>query len=104
VAAPDPAFHWRSRGQGRPSHGVGDGRARIRTAHRDELRYDRIINVYLALIYDREIRGEDERAMACHDELLERLIEKGYPPYRREFSRWTPSRRPELLTKIFCSP
>jgi 4-cresol dehydrogenase (hydroxylating) flavoprotein subunit len=42
----------------------------------------RIINVYLALIYDREIRGEDERAMACHDELLERLIGEGYPPYR----------------------
>jgi 4-cresol dehydrogenase (hydroxylating) len=42
----------------------------------------RIINAYLALIYDRETRGEDERAMACHDELMERLIEKGYPPYR----------------------
>jgi len=42
----------------------------------------RIINVYLALMYDREIAGEDARAMACHDELLTRLTEEGYPPYR----------------------
>ena len=42
----------------------------------------RIINVYLALMYDREIVGEDARAMGCHDELLARLTEEGYPPYR----------------------
>ena len=42
----------------------------------------RIINVYISLMYDREVAGEDERAMACHDELLERLMTAGYPPYR----------------------
>jgi 4-cresol dehydrogenase (hydroxylating) flavoprotein subunit len=42
----------------------------------------RIINVYLALMYDREVACEDARAMACHDELLARLTEEGYPPYR----------------------
>jgi LynF/TruF/PatF family peptide O-prenyltransferase len=42
----------------------------------------RIINVYLALMYDREVVGEDARAMACHNELLARLTEEGYPPYR----------------------
>jgi 4-cresol dehydrogenase (hydroxylating) flavoprotein subunit len=42
----------------------------------------RIINVYLALMYDREVVGEDARAMACHDELLARLTDEGYPPYR----------------------
>jgi len=31
---------------------------------------------------DRDLPGEDERAMACHDELLSELIAAGYPPYR----------------------
>ncbi|HKC24069.1 MAG TPA: FAD-binding protein, partial [Thermoanaerobaculia bacterium] len=42
----------------------------------------RLINVYLALVYDREVGGEDERAMECHDALMERLVAAGYPPYR----------------------
>jgi 4-cresol dehydrogenase (hydroxylating) len=42
----------------------------------------RRINVYLALMYDRAVAGEDERAMACHDDLLQRLTNEGYPPYR----------------------
>jgi 4-cresol dehydrogenase (hydroxylating) len=42
----------------------------------------RLANVYLAVVYDREIEGEDARAMDCHDAVMERLIEAGYPPYR----------------------
>jgi 4-cresol dehydrogenase (hydroxylating) len=42
----------------------------------------RLFNVYLALVYDRDVAGEDERAATCHDALMERLIAGGYPPYR----------------------
>jgi 4-cresol dehydrogenase (hydroxylating) len=36
----------------------------------------------VALTYDREIVGEDARALACYQELMERLTERGYPSYR----------------------
>ncbi|MGR9105459.1 MAG: FAD-binding oxidoreductase [Gammaproteobacteria bacterium] len=41
-------------------------------------------NVYIttAIVYDREVAGEDARAMACYEDLLTRLIGAGYPPYR----------------------
>jgi 4-cresol dehydrogenase (hydroxylating) len=40
--------------------------------------------VYLVplVVYDREVPGEDERARACHDELLARAAERGWLPYR----------------------
>jgi len=43
---------------------------------------ERSIILTVALLYDREIAGEDERAMNCHGELLQRLIAAGYYPYR----------------------
>jgi 4-cresol dehydrogenase (hydroxylating) len=36
----------------------------------------------VALTYDRDIAGEDDRAMACYQELMQRLTEQGYPSYR----------------------
>jgi 4-cresol dehydrogenase (hydroxylating) len=35
-----------------------------------------------AVIYDRDVPGEDQRAMACHDEILSGLIRLGYYPFR----------------------
>lgn len=35
-----------------------------------------------AVIYDRDMPGEDRRAMACHDEVLAELIRIGYYPFR----------------------
>lgn len=32
--------------------------------------------------YDRDVPGEDARAMACYQELTEELLARGYPPYR----------------------
>jgi 4-cresol dehydrogenase (hydroxylating) len=32
--------------------------------------------------YDRDVAGEDQRAMACYTALTEALIDAGYPPYR----------------------
>ncbi|MEM7530900.1 MAG: FAD-binding oxidoreductase [Chloroflexota bacterium] len=42
----------------------------------------RSIYITIAIIYDRTLAGEDERASACADELLERLLHAGYMPYR----------------------
>ena len=43
----------------------------------------RCFNAFLALVYDRDAPGEDERAMACHDRAAEELIAAGYLPYRQ---------------------
>ena len=43
---------------------------------------ERAMDAVISVTYDREIAGEDERAMACHDELLKRLTDQGYFPYR----------------------
>lgn len=43
---------------------------------------ERCIDSVIAITYDRERPGEEERALTCHDELLKKLIEKGYYPYR----------------------
>jgi 4-cresol dehydrogenase (hydroxylating) len=42
----------------------------------------RSMNGYISLMYDREVAGEDERAMACHDALMRALIALGHYPYR----------------------
>jgi 4-cresol dehydrogenase (hydroxylating) len=43
---------------------------------------ERFVEVIVYILYDREVAGEDARAMACHDELLLQLIGAGYFPYR----------------------
>ena len=43
---------------------------------------ERSIDVTVTIIYDRDVPGEDERAMACHDEMMEKLTLFGYIPYR----------------------
>ncbi len=43
---------------------------------------ERSMDCVIAISYDRDIEGEDERAMACHDELLNKLTSAGYYPYR----------------------
>jgi 4-cresol dehydrogenase (hydroxylating) len=36
----------------------------------------------ISLTFDREVAGEDARAVACYRDVTERLLERGYPPYR----------------------
>jgi 4-cresol dehydrogenase (hydroxylating) len=36
--------------------------------------------------YDREVPGDDERAMTCYRTLTEQLLARGYPPYRLNVS------------------
>lgn len=43
---------------------------------------ERCIYLVPLIIYDRDVPGEDERAMACHDALLSALAASGYLPYR----------------------
>lgn len=43
---------------------------------------ERVVYINVDITYDREVEGEDEKALECHDALLGRLIESGYFPYR----------------------
>jgi 4-cresol dehydrogenase (hydroxylating) len=42
----------------------------------------RAVYAVISITYDREIPGEDERAMACYSELARRCSEQGFYPYR----------------------
>lgn len=43
---------------------------------------ERCAYMFPSIVYDREVVGEDKRAMACHDEIFKALLVKGYYPYR----------------------
>jgi 4-cresol dehydrogenase (hydroxylating) len=43
---------------------------------------ERSLACVIALTYDREVSGEDERAWACYQELLRRLTAQGFYSYR----------------------
>jgi 4-cresol dehydrogenase (hydroxylating) len=43
---------------------------------------ERMIDLVVFIVFDRSVEGEDQRARACHDEMLRRMIEAGYLPYR----------------------
>jgi len=42
----------------------------------------RCLENVIGIAYDRDIEGEDERAMACYHDLLDRLVKNGFYPYR----------------------
>lgn len=42
----------------------------------------RALDITGALCYDRNVKGEDRKAMACHDEIMKTLNAEGYSPYR----------------------
>lgn len=42
----------------------------------------RSIHLFYSIAFDRAVEGEDQRARACHDAVLQRLIERGFYPYR----------------------
>ena len=43
---------------------------------------ERCLGCIITIAYDRSIPGEDEKAIACHEELLKAFSESGYYPYR----------------------
>jgi hypothetical protein len=40
-----------------------------------------VICINVATTYDREVTGEDEHTLECHDEMLKGLINRCYVPY-----------------------
>ena len=36
----------------------------------------------ITISYDRDVEGEDERALTCYRSVTETLLSHGYPPYR----------------------
>jgi 4-cresol dehydrogenase (hydroxylating) len=42
----------------------------------------RVLQLIVSIAYDREVEGEDERVIACSDELNARLSNAGYYPFR----------------------
>ena len=66
---------------------------------------ERCLGCILTIAYDRHIPGEDEKAIACHEELLKILGKLGYYPYRirvhdREIITSGETSYQELLQKI----
>lgn len=43
---------------------------------------ERTVGCIVAITYDRAVPGEDDRAMACHDDVLDKLNAAGFYPYR----------------------
>ncbi len=43
---------------------------------------DRSIHAMASIVFDRDVPGEDERALACHDALAKELVALGCPPVR----------------------
>lgn len=43
---------------------------------------ERAMSAVMSIVYDRDVPGEDEKAMACHEALVSRLRESGYYSYR----------------------
>lgn len=42
----------------------------------------RSVKMFIAIMYDRDESDADHRAMSCHDQLLQFLLQSGYIPYR----------------------
>ncbi|MCP4306205.1 MAG: FAD-binding oxidoreductase, partial [bacterium] len=42
----------------------------------------RSVNIFIALMFDLDLVGESEKAMACHDALMAALVARGHLPYR----------------------
>lgn len=43
----------------------------------------RALSLVASISYDRDVSGEDARALACHHRVHALLVERGYPPFRR---------------------
>ena len=43
---------------------------------------ERSIDATVMIMYDRDVEGEDKRALACHDWIMRHLAELGFLPYR----------------------
>jgi 4-cresol dehydrogenase (hydroxylating) len=61
---------------------------------------DRTLACIISLAYDRDVPGEDERAMACHHDLLESLASAGYYSYRLSIGSMSAMSRPDAYMDL----
>jgi 4-cresol dehydrogenase (hydroxylating) len=64
---------------------------------------DRTLSCILSLGYDRDVPGEDDRAMACYRELLDRLALQGYYSYRLSVGAMSSMGEPGTYHKVLES-
>lgn len=55
---------------------------------------ERALSCVIAIAYDRDVDGEDARALACHDALHAELVAAGYPPFRTGLQTPRPAGEP----------
>jgi 4-cresol dehydrogenase (hydroxylating) len=64
---------------------------------------DRTLSCILSLGYDRDVPGEDDRAMTCYRELLDRLALQGYYSYRLSVGAMSSMGEPGTYHKVLES-
>lgn len=60
----------------------------------------RSVHCVLSISYDREIAAEDEKAMACYEQLTMRCTESGFYPYRLGIQGMGRTQRPEAYRRL----
>ena len=61
---------------------------------------ERALSCVIAIAYDRDIGGDDARALACHDALSAQLVAAGYPPFRTGVQTPRPAGEPRYDTLV----
>jgi 4-cresol dehydrogenase (hydroxylating) flavoprotein subunit len=61
----------------------------------------RTLDITGAICYDRNKKGEDEKAMECHHELLDIMVKHGYSPYRLGIQSMDFMKRRQKSSKSF---
>jgi 4-cresol dehydrogenase (hydroxylating) flavoprotein subunit len=60
----------------------------------------RSVHCVLSISYDRDIAGEDEKAMACYEQLTTRCAGSGFYPYRLGIQGMGRIQRPEAYRQL----
>jgi 4-cresol dehydrogenase (hydroxylating) len=64
---------------------------------------ERALTCVVSIAYDREVPGEDERAMACYDDLVDRLVRRGYHSYRLGVQSVREMERDDTYTDVLAA-
>jgi 4-cresol dehydrogenase (hydroxylating) len=57
----------------------------------------------IALTYDRDVAGEDDRAQNCYRTLMQRLLDRGYPPYRLNVASMNYAQTGDVYSRLLDS-
>jgi len=64
---------------------------------------DRTLSCIISIAFDREVPGEDERALACYHDLLERCAAEGYYSYRLSIASMSSMASPGAYNQLLQS-